>query len=301
MQKNFNDDTFLARWLNGTLSKEELAEFENSEDFAVYSRIADTSKQLQAPAFNKEQAFQNLLDDRRSKKKTIRMPQWTYWVAASVAIIIAIFTFMPSEVSYTSIAGEQIAVNLPDGSTVKMNALSELSWNKAEWKENRTLNLKGEAFFKVKKGKKFTVQTKLGNVSVLGTQFTVHSRNNYFEVRCYEGKVKLEQNGDVSILTKGKAIRIINGEKENQAFTNNTPSWIDGETTFENIPLKEVLAAIQRQFDVEIDTANVDLEQRFTGSFSHEDLELALKAVCYPLEIEFKIESKKQVKLFVKE
>lgn len=301
MQKNFNDDTFLARWLDGTLSKEELAEFENSEDFAVFSRIADTSQKLQAPTFNKEQAFQNLLDDRRSKKKTIRMPQWTYWVAASVAIIIAIFTFMPSEISYTSIAGEQIAVNLPDGSTVKMNALSELTWNKAEWKESRTLNLKGEAFFKVKKGKKFTVQTNLGNVSVLGTQFTVQSRYNYFEVRCYEGKVKVEQNGDVNILTKGKAVRIINGQKENQTFTNNTPTWIDGETTFENIPLKEVIAAIQRQFDVEIDTTNVDLDQRFTGSFTHEDIELALKAVCYPLEIEFKIESKKQVKLSVKE
>ena len=70
---------------------------------------------------------------------------------------------------------------------MKLNELSQLEYNASKWDENRSLELKGEAFFDVEKGKRFDVTTEFGNVSVLGTEFNVLSRDSIFKVSCYEG------------------------------------------------------------------------------------------------------------------
>jgi ferric-dicitrate binding protein FerR (iron transport regulator) len=46
-----------------------------------------------------------------------------------------------------------------------------------------------EAYFQVKKGQTFSVNTTDGVVKVLGTHFNVKQRKNYFEVNCFEGLV----------------------------------------------------------------------------------------------------------------
>jgi len=162
------------------------------------------------------------------------------------------------------------------------------------------LDLEGEAYFNVRKGSTFTVRTQLGNVRVLGTEFTVHSRDKLFEIRCYEGKVKVVVGTNDLNLTRGKGIRIVNDELEHREFNDVAPGWINGEMSFKNIPLKEVINSIERQFDVKINTGTVDLEQRFTGSFTNDNLDVALRVICYAMEIEFTIESKDDIKLIKK-
>ena len=44
MKNNFKDDTFLARWLDGTLNEAELKAFEASEEFETYQKIADAEE-----------------------------------------------------------------------------------------------------------------------------------------------------------------------------------------------------------------------------------------------------------------
>jgi len=300
MNKDFADDTFLARWLNGELSDEEVKAFEQTEDFHSYKKIAETASLLEAPFFDKKKAFQTLLQNRKAVKPKPRITNWTYWLAASVAIIMGIFFLMPSETTYKSQLGEQIAFNLPDDSSVKLNSMSELSFRERKWDEKRELDLKGEAYFKVVPGSKFTVHTNRGDVSVLGTEFNVQSRNNYFEVHCFEGRVKVDFMGDGIILKAGDAVRFIDEDKESWTFSQQSPSWTKGESTFENLPLKEVVLALERHYKIRFEASGIDINQRFTGSFCHDNLELALKSVFYPMEIEYKIRGKKTILLFRK-
>ncbi len=300
MNKDFTDDTFLARWLDGKLSDVELEAFEKRGDFHSYKKIVDTANMLKAPAFDTEKAFKALL---KSRGAIIRKPAysiWSYAVAASVAIIMGIFFLFPSEIKFNSQLGEQLAFNLPDGSSVKLNAKSELSFVKKTWKEKRDLNLNGEAYFKVNKGSKFTVHTNKGNVSVLGTEFNVFARDNYFEVQCFEGRVKVDYMGSAVILKAGDAIRYINDNEELWTFTQQSPAWVKGESTFKNLPLKEVVLALERHYKIHFEAKGVDLSQRFTGSFTHDNLKLALKSVFYPMDIKYKIKDKNQVLLFRK-
>jgi len=300
MNKDFTDDTFLARWLNGELSDEEVKAFEQSKYFQSYKKIAETSALLEAPFFDRKKVFQAVLQNRMAAKKKAAIPIWSYWLAASIAIIMGVFFLLPSETNYKSQFGEQIAFNLPDGSSVRLNSKSALSFQEKKWDEKRELDLKGEAYFKVIPGSKFTVHTLRGDVSVLGTEFNVLSRDNYFEVHCFEGRVSVRFMGDDIILKAGDAVRYIDEDKEIWKFSQQTPSWTKGESTFENLPLEEVVLALERHYGIRFKASGVDLKQRFTGSFTHDNLELALKSVFYPMGIDYKIKDKKQILLFRK-
>ncbi|MGZ2368991.1 FecR family protein [Ancylomarina sp. YFZ004] len=300
MQNNFTDDTYLARWLNNELSDAEVKAFEKTEDYYAYKRIAETSSLLEKPSFDKEKAFQKLLQNRMAARRKPIITFWPYWLAASVAILMGILFLLPSETGYKSLNGEQLAFNLPDGSKVKLNSKSEISFHDKKWDNKRELNLKGEAYFKVIPGSKFKIHTNCGDVSVLGTEFNVHSRNNFFEVLCFEGRVKVDFMGDSIILKGGDAVRFIDEDKESWIFSQQSPSWTKGESTFENLPLKEVVKALERHYKVRFEANGIDLSQRFTGSFTHDDLELALKSVFYPMEIKYKIRRKKPILLYRK-
>ena len=152
------------------------------------------------------------------------------------------------------------------------------------------MSLEGQAFFEVEKGKPFTVNTNEGNVTVLGTKFTVNSADNYFEVKCFEGKVKVTSKyNDETILTLGKAYRNYNNSIENWNFEDNNPSWLKGESSFTNTPLHQVIKALENQFNLKFDTSKIDTNKRFTGTFTHNDVNIALKTVFAPMKISYKL------------
>lgn len=285
------DETFLARWMQGNLNDSELEEFKNNPDFQLYEKIIQQSGKLSAPPYDKQKLFskvQNEINSSKHKQGKVRslFTKISFAAAASVAILLSVFYYVNSNTSYNTDFGEQLAVNLPDGSEAILNAKSAISFKKRTWNNSREINLEGEAFFKVKKGKKFVVKTALGDVTVLGTQFNVNLDNDLIEVNCYEGKVKVTASGKEVFLTKGKAFRAIKNNTEEWEFKADQPSWHYGESTFSSIPLKYVIDAIQQQYNVEIKASStIDLNRPFTGAFTHNDLKIALETVFVPLKI----------------
>ncbi len=289
----FNDDTFLARWLANELTDEELNSFKASKEYAKYEKIAEKSKQFQIPAFNKE-AIKANIKTTIYKKPVKVIPFYARWsAAAAVALICALagaFYWISTPTVFTSKTGEQLAFELPDGSLVKLNGAATVSFSKNDWKKNkRNLSLTGEAYFKVKKGSKFTVQTTQGTVSVLGTQFNVHTLKNYFAVECYEGKVSVADKNLTSILTPGKGIRFKNKVAENFTINNTSPNWTNNNYSYNNIPLQVVLNDFKNVYNVTIDLKKVDTDQEFTGKLITNDINKALKVICTPMQLNYSI------------
>lgn len=292
-------ENYLAKWLNGDLTEAELSEFQNSDAYASYKRIVDVSSDLKAPAFNADSAY-TVLKNRRAlegtKVVTLHPFRMFLRVAAAAAVIMMgsyVYLNSLNETISTSFA-ENKKIRLPDHSEVVLNADSEISYSKSKWEKNRNVDLKGEAFFKVAKGKRFTVATDAGNIAVLGTQFNVEHRDGFFEVTCFEGLVSVSFNDMEVKLVTGKSFIAINGEIiEVGAPGESEPSWMNDESSFKSVPLKYVLDEFERQHDIEVNTHNVDLEQLFTGTFSNIDPELALKSISVPSQIKFKFEGDK--------
>jgi transmembrane sensor len=297
MNTTRNDkDVFLAQWMEGAISNAELKKLVSEEDYNAFIKIkagievfVEIEKPLDA-TFNSIKDKIKIKTNKKPKGKIINLySKVAISIAASIVLFFSINTFfLNKDVSFHANFGEQQVVALLDGSEVILNAKSELKYNKKNWKNNREIFLSGEAFFKVKKGSKFTVTTTNGTVTVLGTKFNVNANKNFFDVICYEGKVKVISNYNEQIITRNQAVRNTNGlTAYNPNLTDDNPSWISGESSFESVPLSLVIDALHNQFNLDFDTSNVNTSIVFTGSFDNKNLEVALASVFETVNIKY--------------
>ena len=178
--------------------------------------------------------------------------------------------------------------DLPDDSEIHLNALSSISYNKNKWNKSRAISLDGEAYFKVVKGATFQVNTEAGQVTVLGTEFNVKHRDGIFEVVCYEGSVRVTHQDHTNILKPGDSFLILDGKYiaiEKDIAKN--PSWIDNRSYFKSLPYNYVINEFERQYNIEVQATGLVMDQLFTGTFVHNDLNLALKSITLPLNLKY--------------
>ena len=285
----------ILKWFNNELSSQEIKDLKQSEDLRTLEKITHYASQLETPKVDVNDALEAFNTRNHSKKKIkVRTLNFNtlYKVAAVLVVMLtsAYFLFFNTITSFETQIAQTKTVTLPDNSEVILNAASKLTFNEKKWADERALTLEGEAYFKVLKGQTFSVNTTAGIITVLGTQFNVKERKNYFEVNCYEGLVSVTVNNETIKLPPGKTFRVINGMIENvEDFDTQNPSWIQQESSFNKIPLDQVIAELQRHYDIKIKVEGVDTSKLFTGSFTHTDKEIALQAVTIPLQLSYKI------------
>jgi len=290
MKKYETDESFLGRWIAGELSEEERIAFEQTDAFKQFDIINKEAQLLDGPEIDVERALQTVKDklaDKPKKGKLIKL-----WRNISVAAIVILSTgiFLTSSKTYTTGIGESQTVTLADGSIVNLNANSSLSHKRFFWASDKTVELTGEAYFTITKGDDFSVETSKGTVAVLGTEFNIKDRAD-FVLKCYEGKVQFIQNNndeDTYILTKGMKVSIEENRLQEAIFSEETPNWKKGFSTFTQQPLSEVLNELSLYFDITFDTSTIDTKRLFSGSFYHSDLTNALKATLVPMGITYK-------------
>lgn len=285
-----DEDYKLAKWLNNELTAEELAEFKKSPDFALYEKIKENSARLKTPAFDEDKMLSNVVAAKKETKVVKLQQNWFAPIAAVLVIAFGLSFFIVNNFKekYYGTKLKQ-TVSLPDNSEVIVNKNSYIEYKTFFWKNNRAIDLKGEAYFKVAKGKTFEVNTNLGKVTVLGTQFNVNSKDNTFEVTCYEGKVKVNYKNHELILTKGMLVTFENDSKKEGKTTLSMPKWAsyEEEMSFTNQNLKTIIADIENTYNVTIKTNTIATEQLFTGKLPSNNLDVALQIIAstYHLQI----------------
>lgn len=287
----------ISKWLNFNLSDEELEAFNELDASSSYHRIDRAAKHFRAPDFDSHTSYENLKSKLGSQKKT--RPLYTYISAIAAVLVVAfgLFYILNTAVEHQFLAENSTTTEfkLPDNSEVILNAGSDITYTDKDWSRNRNLKLNGEAFFKVAKGEKFTVVTREGSVSVLGTQFRVNDRDGYFEVTCYEGLVHVSHNGKELDLPAGNTLRVFGNTTMNEETALAKPSWLENKSIFKSMPYNLVIAELERQFDVKIAGDLTDSSTLFTGSFSNLNLNTALQAITIPLNLSYTINGKNVV------
>lgn len=166
-------------------------------------------------------------------------------------------------------------LSLSDGTRVWLNADSRLKYPVFFAENERRIRLSGEGYFKVAKDTNtpFIVETDLGEIRVLGTEFNV---------KCYPDETIVATtlvNGKVSfinsaipekILDPGQQLLFGKGDKEaeiRRVNVCNYTGWKDNQLIFHKETLEEIMRILARWYDIEVVFENNALKQlEFSGN-----------------------------------
>lgn len=244
--------------------------------------------------------------------KTIR---FKYWVAAAAVFAgISLFTFwykvQQPVLQNTGIAwitssagfGKVTRVMLPDSTEIWLNSGSSISFPKnLQHASLRTVRLKGEAFFKVKRDPQhpFIVQSLNIQTRVLGTSFNISAwSGRQTEVTVLTGKVAVSrdsagmQSAAIHLLPDQRAISGLSPAKlflENVEDARTSMSWTKGKMIFDQLPVKDVFEAIERKYAVKISTDQSFSGCKLTAKFENVSLNEVLQTLQATLGIHYTI------------
>ncbi len=286
----------IQKWLKGDLTHEEQIAFDALEDAPFFKEIIEEGKRFDAKEHAKVNSFETL-ENQLSNRKKVNWTKTIPRIAAVLIISLGLFYFVnnPSSKTFNTQYSENKTITLPDNSIVNLNEFSNLQYQTKKWKENRNLQLDGEAFFDVEKGSRFSVNTSYGTISVLGTEFNVLSRDSIFKVSCYEGLVQVTYNQKIIKLPAGSEFTLSNIFEEKTNIFLATPQWLDNKSVFERILLNDVVNELEKQYKVSVTTSLKNKDVYFTGAFSNNNLESALKAITQPFNLTYNIKNKTEI------
>jgi len=252
------------------------------------------------------------IEDKPIKKNTFIV---VFQRIAAILIVPLIVSFFAafyfqgktnSQVSFAEIqcpVGAQTKFTLPDGTTGFLNSGSTLIYP-VVFSKNRSVTLRGEAFFDVVHDKKhpFFVNTPKLRTKVLGTQFNVIAYENESseEVILKNGKVEvysqkgkkldiLAPNQQLTLNTQASTYHIKNVDSEQYS------SWTEGKLVFRNESMQQVSKRLGRRYNIEIEIRDPELlNYAFRATFIDEPVEEVLKLLAKTAPMKYE-EQKREV------
>jgi len=247
------------------------------------------------------------LSPRQGREVNLRSNGWIRYAAAIMVILLSSGLFLRFfERQIDCANGEHLTHQLPDGSTIELNSGSNLSYHPYWWKLKRSLRFEGEAFFMVQKGKSFLVESNNASTEVVGTSFSIYSRDENYKVVCHTGKVKVvsSKTSSTALLTPNQSAQLNQEGLFALSVIEVLPEpvpWRNLLFKYTGTPLSDVLDEIQRQYDVVISYTE-NIKHYYTGDIdANRDLKTTLDLVCKPFKITFAKISEGEYQVFENE
>jgi transmembrane sensor len=307
---------------------------DNTEQ-AYNKHLQRLSNHLSEPALQYEPGSQH---DNGRRKKTIRVITWTAGVAACLAIGLLFSNSQSSfnppskplrENSVSTRPGSKSRIELPDGTEVKLNSGSKLTYNESFMQENREVYLTGEAYFDVVKNKEhpFIIHTAAMDIKVIGTAFNVRSypTEKITETALIRGSVEivLRNNPGRKIILKPHEKLVVQNDATPKNFSPGEnkkcevapmlsiaklrplkdsatmeTSWVNNILVFDNEPLEDVAQKIERWYDVKINIRGNKLKaERYSSVFEDETLEQVMEALQLTGSFHYKV-NKREISIW---
>jgi len=163
-------------------------------------------------------------------------------------------------------------VDLPDGSIVFLNQYSSLEYIEAF--DQRRVAISGECYFSVEASdKSFTVTGEVGEVEVLGTEFSVSSNEESMEVEVEEGSVNFKAGENSKDISTGQMASFQKGDNSIKTgnSSNSFKKWmaklriefkrLDKELNEEAKSIEEKLNKKAKEIEKEADKIGKELDE----------------------------------------
>lgn len=253
--------------------------------------------------------------------KAFETPKTGAWRLATV-LVLALALLVGGAVWYwqnpapvemlakTTFYGQKSTLVLADGTTVRLNSGSTLTYPRKFADGQRVVSLQGEAFFEVVKNPKkpFVVKTAHLHTTVLGTSFNVQAYTDApTQVTVATGKVAVapangETGGNPVLLNPGDQAAYSPASQRIEKRTVDIGlylGWKEGQIHFEDTPLSEATLVLSRWYGVEMALANPGLGncKIASGTYKGETLWTILESFQYILGVRYEVSADNRVVL----
>ena len=199
--------------------------------------------------------------------------------------------------------GGQYRLTLPDGSEVWLNAASSLRYPTAFTGGERRVEITGEAYFKIAIDASAPFIATAGGmeVQVLGTQFDINAYEDepFVRTTLVQGSVRVGGAGSHLTLAPGEQVRLAGGGSLRvirDADVDAEIAWKEGQFTFEETGLREIMKQAARWYNVEVEYEGEVEDRTFTADVSrNRSLSALLKALEATSDLHFRIDGQKLI------
>lgn len=165
-----------------------------------------------------------------------------------------------------------LQVQLPDGSRVRLNAESSLTFSSHMDQGSRRVKMDGEAYFEVmhRSDQPFVVELAGQQIEVLGTTFNVHAYDAQKEIKTalLEGSIELLTPKSRVLMVPNQLAQVTPGG-EIQVSTNadllDQVAWVSGYFHFQQAGVEEIAAEIGRWYDLDFVPAPETSQRKING------------------------------------
>lgn len=310
---HMNDD-LLVKYLVGEATPDESAQVQqwisaaeqNRQYFDQFKKIWDESLLVgNSRNVDEDAAFARLQNRIHStaaqtaKIAVLRPVRPAYWLRIAAALLVFctigyfVVSYLNRPVAIINLQSKNrvLTDTLPDGSVVTMNRLSQIDYPKEFGSNNRTVTLKGEAFFKVTpdKTKPFIIKVNDVTVKVVGTSFNIKSREGKTEVIVETGIVNVSKHKNSINLRPGEKTEVTRGSNSfnKQIISGKLYSYyINKELVCNQTPLNELVHALNDIYGANILIARPSLKSMpITTVFKDQSLEQVLNVIAETFKI----------------
>lgn len=226
-----------------------------------------------------------------------RLTQWTPWLVATAAALVAAvavharFSHPATDAGIpgwgaseiVTGANELATVNLGEGSVVRLAPSSRL---RVLAGRGRAVTLEGRAFFAVQRVPAYplTVRTAAGDARVLGTRFELATGNGGLRLRVVEGRVALNTPREQTEVAAGQETSVKNGVVIRPTPADTSPTagrWVGTFLAFQATPLGDAAREIERVYHTPVVITDTLLaRETITASFTDRPVAEVVDVVC---------------------
>ncbi len=300
-------EELMAKYLADDLSEEERNSFETqlaadeavSRDFEAYLNVWQlTHAPNSSISFDTTAAWEAVKERTLEESKVVPMTPkrpYSFLKIAATILILAVAGYfvatgvkdVPGQPSTIEVASENglKELKLPDGSIVRLNANSKLTYSADFNTTDRVVTLIGEANFDVTRNEDlpFVVETGASRIQVLGTNFDITAYpNERVELNVTEGSVAFAAMAEVdqgTVVTGGQKATLdveSNQIEVSEILNLNFSGWWTRKFDYVETPMPEVLEDLEKAYLVEFEITDAMANCAVTSTFDNNTMEEVL-------------------------
>ena len=191
-------------------------------------------------------------------------------------------------------ATQVVSATLPDGSQITLNKNAALSYTPSFNRSDRTVELRGEAFFEVKHHAAIPFRVKVNGLTIedIGTSFNIKPAGENTEIVVESGKVEVKKGSSTLILSANEQANISNNSNRftKSDATDKLYQYYRSKIFICNgTPLQNLVQALNNAYDRHILLGNDSLKKlAITVTFKDDSFDEILDVVCNTLQLKYK-------------